>query len=140
MEKENRFNLTPVVPSMQGGAGLNSTAGIAGSSGAGGVGGIGSSGGMGSGLAMGVSGIAAGVALAARKLATEPSVYPTNDYHDSPIASLLLSPIKELDSGSVNNTLHPGSPSTVELARALQAGRPFGSITTTTSKDNACFF
>lgn len=142
MEKENRFNLTPVVPSM-GGAGLNSAVAMAGlgAAGSGNALGHSSGSGMGSGLAaaMGASNIAAGVALAARKLATEPSVYPTNDYHghDSPIANLLLSPIKELDSGSVNNTLHPGSPSTVELARALQAGGPFGTITTTTSKYKA---
>lgn len=123
MEKENRFNLTavPSTSMMQpGGSGIGP---------GGGAGGLAA--------AMGASNIAAGVALAARKLATEPSVYPT-DYHlhgESPIANLLLSPIKELDSGSVNNTLHPGSPTTVELARALQAGHgQFGSITTTTSK------
>lgn len=111
MEKENRFNLTPVAGSI-----MQST---------------------GSGLAgLGTSNIAAGVALAARKLATEPSVYTADidDDHSHPVATLQLSPIKELDSGSVNNTLHPHSPSTVELARALQAnGGSFGTITTTTS-------
>lgn len=111
MEKENRFNLTPVAGSI-----MQST---------------------GSGLAgLGTSTIAAGVALAARKMATEPSVYTADidDDHSHPVATLQLSPIKELDSGSVNNTLHPHSPSTVELARALQAnGGSFGTITTTTS-------
>lgn len=136
MEKENRFNLTPVAGASSilqpGGSGI-----VGHGSGAGnGVGGHVGAGGL---VAMGASNIAAGVALAARKLATEPSVYPSDAYHlESPIANLLLSPIKELDSGSVNNTLHPGSPTTVELARALQAGGggggQFGSITTTTSK------
>lgn len=110
MEKENRFNLTPV------------TSGLAAQSGS----------------ALGVSNIAAGVALAARKLATEPSVYQTSvddDDMQHPVATLQLSPIKELDSGSVNNTLHAGNPTTVELARAIlpsnmQPG-PFGTITTT---------
>lgn len=112
MEKENRFNLTPV------------TTGLAAQSGS----------------ALGVSNIAAGVALAARKLATEPSVYQTSvddDDMQHPVATLQLSPIKELDSGSVNNTLHAGNPTTVELARAIlpsnmQTG-PFGTITTTST-------
>lgn len=115
MEKENRFNLTPVASSMMQ---QSSGSGLAG---------------------MGASNIAAGVALAARKLATEPSVYAADldDDHSHPVATLQLSPIKELDSGSVNNTLHPHSPSTVELARALQAGGgAFGTITTTTSRNN----
>lgn len=120
IEKENRFNLTAVSSTsmMQpGGSGLGPAGGLA--------------------AAMGASNIAAGVALAARKLATEPSVYLTDNHGESPIANLLLSPIKELDSGSVNNTLHPGSPTTIELARALQAGHnTFGTITTTTSKRN----
>lgn len=115
MEKENRFNLTPV------------TSGLAAQSGS----------------ALGVSNIAAGVALAARKLATEPSVYQTSVEDDGmqhPVATLQLSPIKELDSGSVNNTLHAGNPTTVELARAilpsnLQPGQ-FGTITTTSKEFN----
>lgn len=110
MEKENRFNLTPVVSSLAQAS-----------------------------AAMGVSNIAAGVALAARKLATEPSVYPTtSEDMQHPVATLQLSPIKELDSGSVNNTLNASNPTTVELARAilpstLHPGANFGTITTITS-------
>lgn len=111
MEKENRFNLTPVTSSLA----VQSSSGIvaAGSSNTATVAGLSSM--------SGVSNIAAGVALAARKLATEPSVYQSSidDDMQHPVATLQLSPIKELDSGSVNNTLHAGSPTTVELARAI---------------------
>lgn len=113
MEKENRFNLTPVTSSL---AVQNS----------GGIGGGGTTTPLASGSAglasmSGISNIAAGVALAARKLATEPSVYQSSidDDMQHAVATLQLSPIKELDSGSVNNTLHAGSPTTVELARAI---------------------
>lgn len=106
MEKENRFNLSPV------------TSPLATSS------------------AMPTSNVAAGIALAARKLATEPSVYPTILGEDmQPLATLQLSPIKELDSGSVNNTLQAGSPTTIELAKAILPNSlhstTFGTITTT---------
>lgn len=42
---------------------------------------------------------------------------------DVPV-TFLLSPIKELsnDSASLNNTLHPNSPSTIQLAQALSTG------------------
>lgn len=36
------------------------------------------------------------------------------------LGTFLLSPIKELDTGSLNNTLHANSPSTMQLAKALQ--------------------
>lgn len=111
IEKENRFNLMPVTS-----IGSSATA------------------------PPGASNIAQGVALAARKLATEPSIYPTHIDDKQPFGTLILSPIKESDSGSVNNTLQPNSPSTVELARAvlpaaLQAAS-FGNIATTTGKIN----
>lgn len=65
--------------------------------------------------------IAAGLALAAHKLATEPSVYPGSAENiQLPVATLQLAPIKELDSGSVNNTLQAGNPATEELAKAIQ--------------------
>lgn len=106
IEKENRFNLTPMS-----GATIAPV------------------------IAPGASNIAAGVALATRKLATEPSIYPTNIDDKHPFGTLILSPIKESDS-SVNNTLMPNSPSTTELARTvlpntLQPG-VFSTITTTT--------
>lgn len=64
--------------------------------------------------------IAESVALATRKLATEPSVYPTPPTDNNlPIATLQLSPITEMDSGSVNNTLNTNSPTTAELARSV---------------------
>lgn len=64
--------------------------------------------------------IAESVALATRKLATEPSVYPATTNDDAlPIATLQLSPINEMDSGSVNNTLNTNSPTTAELARSV---------------------
>lgn len=103
-EKENRFNLTPVPTTATTIANANEP-----------------------------SNIAAGIALAARKLATEPSVYPTILGEDmQPLATLQLSPIKELDSGSVNNTLLAGSPTTIELARAILPNT-FGTVTTSTS-------
>lgn len=64
--------------------------------------------------------IAESVALATRKLATEPSVYPTSASDNNlPIATLQLSPINEMDSGSVNNTLNTNSPTTAKLARSV---------------------
>lgn len=49
-------------------------------------------------------------------------MYPTNvSAPDVPVlGTFLLSPIKELDTGSLNNTLHANSPSTMQLAKALQ--------------------
>lgn len=35
------------------------------------------------------------------------------------LGALVLSPIQELDSGSVNNTLHAGQPGTTALAQAV---------------------
>lgn len=92
-----------------------------------------------------MSNIAASVALATRKLATEPSVYPTipND-ENLPIATLQLSPINEMDSGSVNNTLNTNSPTTAELARSV--GYPtvtsgsFAEITNTPSMMRVTLF
>lgn len=40
------------------------------------------------------------------------------------LGALVLSPIQELDGGSVNNTLHAGAPGTAALARAVLASAP----------------
>lgn len=57
-------------------------------------------------------------------MANTPSMYhhhPTTaaSTTDVPV-TFLLSPIKEFDTGSLNNTLHPNSPTTLQLAQALQ--------------------
>lgn len=73
--------------------------------------------------AAGHSPVASGVALMTQQLANTPSMYhhPTAiSTADVPV-TFLLSPIKELDTGSLNNTLHPNSPTTLQLAQALQA-------------------
>lgn len=46
---------------------------------------------------------------------------PTNVSSADVPVTFLLSPIKELDTGSLNNTLHPNSPGTIQLAQALQS-------------------
>lgn len=67
------------------------------------------------------TGIASGVALMAHQLANTPSMYPTsiNNSDVSVVGTLLLSPIKELDSISVNNTLQAGHSATQALAQAI---------------------
>ena len=60
--------------------------------------------------------IASGVALITQQLATTPSMYPGQD---TVVGTLLLSPIKEMEPGSVNNTLHPGHPATSALAKSI---------------------
>lgn len=90
--------------------------------------------------------IAESVALATRKLATEPSVYPTpTPDNNLPIATLQLSPITEMDSGSVNNTLNTNSPTTAELARsvvipAVSSSGGFAEITNTPSMMRVTLF
>lgn len=88
--------------------------------------------------------IAESLALATRQFATEPSVYPTND-NNVPIATLQLSPINEMDSGSVNNTLNTNSPTTAELARSVviptvTSGGGFATITNTPSMMRVTLF
>ncbi|XP_055608606.1 bestrophin-2 [Uranotaenia lowii] len=67
--------------------------------------------------------IASGVALMATQLANSPSIYPTTTTlgnSDLPVVgTLLLAPIKELDSNSVTNTLHAGQSATVALAKSI---------------------
>lgn len=93
-----------------------------------------------------MSTIAASVALATRKLATEPSVYPTspNDENIPTLATLQLSPINEMDSGSVNNTLNTNSPTTAELARSVlptvTSSSGFAEITNTPSMMRVTLF
>lgn len=46
--------------------------------------------------------------------------HPTTINNDVPVVgTLLLTPIKEMDSGSVNNTLQVGHPTTTALAKAV---------------------
>ncbi|XP_058059506.1 bestrophin-2 isoform X2 [Anopheles bellator] len=68
--------------------------------------------------------IASGVALMATQLANNPSVYPTAtptiNNNDAPVVgTLLLAPIKELDSTSTTNTLHSGQSTTATLAKSI---------------------
>lgn len=56
------------------------------------------------------------------QLANTPSMYPSamsNDWNTEVVGTLLLSPIKEMDSSSVNNTLQIGHPATNALAQAI---------------------
>lgn len=64
--------------------------------------------------------VATGVAMVSQHLANNPSVYPTTTQtSDVPMVGLLLSPIKEMESLSVNSTLQAGHPATKALAKAV---------------------
>lgn len=91
-EKENRFIMTPSTLSV-------TSAGTSGH------------------MTSTTTNVASGVALMPQQLN---SAYP-NLNNDMPVTlgTLLLSPIKEQDSGSVHNTLQAGSPTTVALANAI---------------------
>jgi len=59
-----------------------------------------------------------------------PGMYPSSYAHDTllhqesgqVLGTLLLSPIKEMDSSSSNNTLIPGHPATAALAASMKEG------------------
>lgn len=94
MEKENRFNLTPAT------LGVTSTSGSTSNQ-----------------FTSSTANVASGVALMAQQLTTS---YPGLNGNDMPVmGTLLLSPIKELESNSVHNTLQAGSPTTNALAKAV---------------------
>lgn len=83
--------------------------------------------------------------MATRKLASEPSVYPNLNDENLPTATLQLSPINEMDSGSVNNTLNQNSPTTAELARSVviptvTSSGSFAEITNTPSMMRVTLF
>uniref|UniRef100_A0A182NNJ4 Bestrophin homolog n=1 Tax=Anopheles dirus TaxID=7168 RepID=A0A182NNJ4_9DIPT len=68
--------------------------------------------------------IASGVALMATQLANNPSIYPAstatlNNNEVPVVGTLLLAPIKELDSSSTTNTLHSGQSATAALAKSI---------------------
>uniref|UniRef100_A0A6B2E700 Bestrophin homolog n=1 Tax=Phlebotomus kandelakii TaxID=1109342 RepID=A0A6B2E700_9DIPT len=64
--------------------------------------------------------VASGVALMAQQLATTPSMYsPSMNSDVSVVGTLLLSPIKELESGSVNSSLNTSNPTTAALAKSI---------------------
>ncbi|XP_055696715.1 bestrophin-3 isoform X4 [Phlebotomus papatasi] len=64
--------------------------------------------------------VASGVALMAQQLATTPSMYaPAMNSDVSVVGTLLLSPIKELESGSVNSSLNTSNPATTALAKSI---------------------
>lgn len=54
--------------------------------------------------------------------------YPGSE--NTPVLQVVLSPIKELESGSVNNTLHPHQPGTNALAQAVLNNSGLGSVLT----------
>ncbi|XP_055841851.1 bestrophin homolog 15 isoform X1 [Episyrphus balteatus] len=63
---------------------------------------------------------ASGVELMASHLASSHNMYPYTSGQDGQVlGTLLLSPIKEMDSCSSNNTLIPGHPATAALAQAV---------------------
>ncbi|XP_058458673.1 bestrophin-4 [Malaya genurostris] len=82
------------------------------------------------------SNIASGVALMATQLANNPSIYPattatTLNNSDLPVVgTLLLAPIKELDSSSVTNTLHAGQSATAALAKSILPSNIKSSVST----------
>lgn len=64
--------------------------------------------------------ISSGVAMMTHQLANTPSMYQSSIGNEVPVVgTLLLSPIKEMDSSSVNNTLQIGHPTTAALAKAV---------------------
>uniref|UniRef100_A0A1B0CUU0 Putative conserved plasma membrane protein n=1 Tax=Lutzomyia longipalpis TaxID=7200 RepID=A0A1B0CUU0_LUTLO len=66
--------------------------------------------------------VASGVALMAQQLATTPSMYSPPMNSDVSVAgTLFLSPIKELESASVNSSLNIGNPATAALAKSILA-------------------
>lgn len=81
------------------------------------------------------SSTASGVAVVAQNLSKQPLVYQTDDKF--PSCHLLLSPIKESDCSSSNNTLQPGHPATAALAQACLP-KNF-QATTATSKHSSSF-
>lgn len=94
-EKENRFNLTPTITT------THPSFNITGHQ------------------SNGPSTVASGVTLMAQQLPTS-TVYTGMNGNDVPVlGTLFLSPINELDSGSVHNTLQAGSPTTNALANAV---------------------
>lgn len=73
--------------------------------------------------------LTSGVALMPHHLQSSYPGYPGSDV---PVVQVVLSPIQELDgTGSVNNTLHPGQPSTAALAQAVLSPG-LGPVLTTT--------
>ncbi|KAL5291896.1 Best2 family protein [Megaselia abdita] len=84
------------------------------------------------------SSTASGVAVVAQNLSKQPLVYPTDDKFTS--CHLLLSPIKESDCSSSNNTLQPGHPATAALAQACLPKNFQAAIPTTTSKHSFSFW
>lgn len=62
--------------------------------------------------------------MSAPQLSTQTAMYPYTSTHQAGhdgqvLGTLLLSPIKEMDSSSSNNTLIPGHPTTTALAQAV---------------------
>ncbi|CAD7083458.1 unnamed protein product [Hermetia illucens] len=77
--------------------------------------------------------VASGVALMAQQLATTPAMYPSSNENVPVLGTLLLSPIKEMDSNSAHNTLQAGHPTTAALAQAVLPKTGFGSVGITTT-------
>ena len=78
--------------------------------------------------------VASGVALLAAQMANTPAMYHQHNSSDVPVmGTLLLSPIKEMDSNSNHNTLTTYNPATAALAQSVlpkelqNAGFPPGS-------------
>lgn len=64
--------------------------------------------------------IAGHVGIVSQQLATTPSIYPPMRPSDVPVVgTLLLSPIKEMESASVNSTLTANHPTTAALAKSV---------------------
>uniref|UniRef100_A0A336LX87 Bestrophin homolog n=1 Tax=Culicoides sonorensis TaxID=179676 RepID=A0A336LX87_CULSO len=66
------------------------------------------------------SSVTGSVGIISQQLATNPSVYPSMRPSDVPVVgTLLLSPIKEMESASVNSTLQANHPTTAALAKSI---------------------
>nr|XP_016934735.1 bestrophin homolog 15 isoform X1 [Drosophila suzukii] len=84
------------------------------------------------------------VLMAPQQLSTTsapPGMYPSSYTHDTllhqesgqVLGTLLLSPIKEMDSSSSNNTLIPGHPATAALAASMKEGFTGGNMPAATN-------
>lgn len=67
-----------------------------------------------------INSVTGSVGIISQQLATTPSVYPSTRTSDVPVVgTLLLTPIKEMDSSSVNSTLQANHPTTAALAKSV---------------------
>lgn len=81
-----------------------------------------------------------GIGVVSQMLATNPSIYPSMNQSDLPLVGLLLTPIKETESNSVNSTLQAGNPATQALANSVLASSIAAAGLTTTDSGGGSVF